>query len=145
LAPYAARLQALVDFWFAGAREPVLIVLLPDPKGPDRSAAGVGPARPAAEAAASLAGEMTVSGANAAAERLLGARVLEMAGRPVSSFLADDCGVLAALRAAAAGGPEVSGGPVVVKPRRGGARAADVVIRRAKGLNGEELWAILRN
>ena len=71
LRPFSRRLYTLWEFLLAGSAEPLLLL----------DAAGA------------------VKGVNAAGERLLGHKGMQLTGRPLDSFLKADCEALAALRA----------------------------------------------
>lgn len=116
LRPFARRLYALWEFLLAGSAEPLVM----------------------------LDGAGHVKGVNAAGERLLGHKGMQLTGRPVGSFLREDCEVLAALRAALASGEEPKLLRVKVRSAAVPEFEGTLRVKKYEGAGGPEWWALIR-
>ncbi len=116
LRPFSRRLYALWEFLLAGSAEPLILL----------DAAGA------------------VKGVNAAGERLLGQKGMHLTGRPLASFLREDCEVLAALRAAWTSGVEPKLLRVKVRPAAGTEMEASLRVRKYEVAGASEWWALIR-
>ena len=116
LKPFSRRLYALWEFLLAGSGEPLVLL---DPAG-------------------------NVKGVNTAAERLLGHKGMQLTGRPLASFLKEDCELLATVKATLAAGTESKLLRVKVRSLAAPEFDGTVRIARYEGTGGVEWWALVR-
>ena len=116
LRPYADRLFALYQFWFTLSGESLLLL----------DSAGC------------------VKGVNASGEKLLGLKGVQMTGRPLTSFLKEDCETLAAIRRMLETRQEITGRRMQVKPARGPELELEVAAKLFAHASGDEWWVLLK-
>ena len=116
LRPFSGRLYDLVTFWLAQTNEPVIFL---DKDG-------------------------TINGVSNSAERMLGQRSVLLIGRPLGSFVEDNCEAHEAIKKALMTGEEIKRQTVMMRLLKEPEKKVDLVAKRYKTKEKDEWWILFK-